>query len=73
MVYEWRAPSDDVAIALSSDEFFERQGTSLTGSFVNLEELAKRVSDGELLESWSTSIADFLFTECGIRAKNRLL
>lgn len=73
MVYEWRAPSDDVAIALSSDEFFERHGTSLTGSFVTLEDLSRRVEAGEINESWSISVADFLLSQSGVRSGDRLI
>lgn len=73
LVYEWRAPSDDIAIALSQDEFFERHGTSLTGNFVQLEELSERVDAQELTESWSLSIADFLFADAGVRSDTRLI
>lgn len=73
LVYEWRAPTDDVAIALSSDEFFERNGTSLTGDFVDLDDLLQRVARGELIESWSTSVADFLFAQHGVKADDRLI
>lgn len=73
LVYEWRAPSNDVAIALSADEFFERHGTSLTGQFVTVENLAYRVANGELVESWSRSVADFLFNIENIKASDKLL
>ena len=56
IVYEWRAETNDVAIALSSAEFFERRGTSLSGSFVSLEELARDVESGKLCEEWSIEI-----------------
>lgn len=72
LVYEWRAPSNDVAIALSADEFFERHGTSLTGQFVTVESLASRVANGELTESWSLSVADFLFSIENIKAGDNL-
>src|SRR5207249_232608 len=35
IVYEWRAQTDEVAVVLSSAEFFERRGTSLSGNFVS--------------------------------------
>lgn len=73
VVYEWRAPSDDVAIALSSDEFFERHGTSLSGSFVSLHDLSSRIISNEVTESWSVSVADFLFAESGVRSESFLL
>jgi predicted NUDIX family phosphoesterase len=56
IVYEWRAETDDVAIALSSAEFFERRGTSLSGSFVSLEDLARDVESGKISEPWSAEI-----------------
>lgn len=73
IVYEWRAPSDDIAIAISKDEFFERHGTSLTGEFLELRELAKKVDRGDLKESWSVSIADFLISGENIEREGRLL
>ena len=57
LVFEWRAETDDVAITLSSAEFFERRGTSLSGTFVSLPELAQDVKSGRLSESWSVEIA----------------
>lgn len=56
VVYEWRAKTDDVAVALSSAEFFERRGTSLSGKFINLENLAQEVESGKLSEPWSIEI-----------------
>jgi len=56
LVYEWRAETDDVAVALSSAEFFERRGTSLSGRFVSLEELAKDVNENKMSEVWSEEI-----------------
>jgi len=32
IVYEWKAKTDDVAIVLSSAEFFERRGAALSGA-----------------------------------------
>jgi predicted NUDIX family phosphoesterase len=69
VVYEWRAETDDVSVALSSSEFFERQGTSLSGSFVAVENLAEDVEAGRLSEAWSAEIVrsllapDHKFTE----------
>jgi hypothetical protein len=40
IVYEWRAETDDVAVALSNSEFFERRGTSLSGKFLAVVDLA---------------------------------
>ncbi len=56
LVYEWRADTDDVAVALSSAEFFERRGTSLSGSFVTIEELASDVLTAKVDEPWSGEI-----------------
>lgn len=56
LVYEWRADTDDVAVALSSAEFFERRGTSLSGSFVSINELVSDVVNAKVDEPWSGEI-----------------
>jgi hypothetical protein len=56
IVYEWRAQTDDVAVALSTAEFFERRGTSLSGKFVSLQLVAEDVETGKLSEIWSAEI-----------------
>jgi predicted NUDIX family phosphoesterase len=56
LVFEWRAETDDVAITLSTAEFFERRGTSLSGKFVSLKDLARDVSDRKIEEEWSCEI-----------------
>ncbi len=53
IVYEWRASTDDVAVVLSRSEFFERRGTSLSGSFASVEALAEDVEAGKVVEPWS--------------------
>lgn len=53
ITYEWRAATNDVAIALSSAEFFERRGTSLSGSFVDIITLARDVEEGSITDPWS--------------------
>ena len=63
IVYEWRARTDDVAIALSATEFFERRGTSLSGSFVAPRQLAADVDNGEICEPWSVEIVRRLLPE----------
>ncbi len=63
IVHEWRAQTDDVAVALSATEFFERRGTSLSGSFVAPEQLARDVDDGRICEPWSVEIARRLLPE----------
>lgn len=56
VAYEWRAETNDVAVALSSAEFFERRGTSLSGSFVDLKDLARDVDQDKLTEPWSVEL-----------------
>jgi predicted NUDIX family phosphoesterase len=56
LVFEWRAETDDVAVTLSTAEFFERRGTSLSGKFVGLDLLAQDIDSGEIKEPWSTEI-----------------
>ncbi len=52
-VYEWRAASDDVEIALCNAEFMEKQGTSLQGTFLPAEKIAEEEQE---LEEWSREI-----------------
>jgi predicted NUDIX family phosphoesterase/thymidylate kinase len=56
IVYEWKAKTDDVAIVLSSAEFFEKRGTALSGTFVPLKDIARDVDDGKIAEEWSVEI-----------------
>lgn len=56
LAYEWRAETDDVAVALSSAEFFERRGTSLSGKFVSIKELSQDVENKKLTELWSVEL-----------------
>jgi predicted NUDIX family phosphoesterase len=56
LVYEWRANTDDVAVVLSSDEFFERRGTSLSGRFIKIDELVRDVFERKIDEVWSEEI-----------------
>lgn len=63
IVYEWRARTDDVAVALSATEFFERRGTSLSGSFVAPRQLAADIDAGRICEPWSVEIARRLLPE----------
>ncbi|MFA5177599.1 MAG: NUDIX domain-containing protein [Candidatus Omnitrophota bacterium] len=53
IVYEWRAASDDVEVALSNAEFFERRGTSLSGKFVEVSEIVEEMNKGGQEEPWS--------------------
>ena len=63
IVYEWCAPTDDVAVALSATEFYERRGTSLSGSFIAPLQLATDVGNGEICEPWSVEIVRHLLPE----------
>lgn len=63
LVYEWRANTDDVAVSLSSAEFFERRGTALSGRFMSPAELVKDVDRGKVSEVWSTEIARNLLAD----------
>ena len=56
IVYEWRAPKNDVSVVLSRTEFFERRGTSLSGSFASVDKLAKDVKNKKLIEPWSIEL-----------------
>ena len=56
IAYEWRASTDDVSIVLSRSEFFERSGTSLSGSFVSVDKLAEDVESKKLNEPWSVTL-----------------
>ena len=56
VAYEWRAPTDDVSVVLSRSEFFERRGTSLSGSFASVNELAEDVENKKLEEPWSVEL-----------------
>ena len=63
LVYEWQAPTDDVAIALNAAEFYERRGTSLSGSFVEPSELAADIDDNVVIEPWSVEIGGRLLPD----------
>ena len=61
IVYEWKAATDDIAVVLSSAEFFERRGTSLSGSFIPLKDLAldvdkEKEKERKVTEEWSVEI-----------------
>ena len=60
IAYEWRAKTNDVSAVLSRSEFFEKSGTSLSGSFCSVEKLSDDVhgkSAGERLdEPWSVEL-----------------
>ena len=56
IVYEWQSETNDVAAVLSRTEFFERSGTSLSGSFASVRQLAEDVANNKLEEPWSVEI-----------------
>ena len=56
IAYEWRASTDDVAVVLSRSEFYERRGTSLSGSFASVDDLARDVEKKKLIEQWSVEL-----------------
>lgn len=56
LVYEWRANTDDVAVALSNSEFFERRGNSLSGTFVSTSDLVRMEQERLISEDWSSQI-----------------
>lgn len=62
IVYEWRAESDDVAISLSTAEFFERRGTSLSGRFLPQSDLVEQIKS-QASEVWSEEIVRELLPE----------
>ncbi|MCY4132617.1 MAG: NUDIX domain-containing protein [Nitrospira sp.] len=56
IAYEWRASTNDVSMVLSRTEFFEKRGTSLSGSFASVDQLAKDVGNNKLAEPWSVEL-----------------
>jgi predicted NUDIX family phosphoesterase len=56
IVYEWRAPTEDVEVALCNSEFIERRGTSLKGDFVSPTELLAETEKAPI-EEWTALIA----------------
>ena len=57
IVYEWRAPKNDVSVVLSRTEFSERRGTSLSGSFASVDELVADVKKKKnIVEPWSVEL-----------------
>ncbi|MBI4580219.1 MAG: NUDIX domain-containing protein [Planctomycetes bacterium] len=72
LVFEWRADTDDVAVSLSSAEFFERRGTSLSGKFVKVDDLVHEVETGKMTEPWSVEIVRELLPDTATKASPRL-
>jgi predicted NUDIX family phosphoesterase len=61
-VFEWRAETDDVEVALCNAEFIEKSGNALSGTFLPLAEIMGEVKDGEISEDWSVEILQNLLT-----------
>nr|VFK27917.1 MAG: Predicted phosphoesterase, NUDIX family [Candidatus Kentron sp. MB]VFK35496.1 MAG: Predicted phosphoesterase, NUDIX family [Candidatus Kentron sp. MB]VFK77309.1 MAG: Predicted phosphoesterase, NUDIX family [Candidatus Kentron sp. MB] len=73
IVYEWRAPSDEVEVVLSNAEFFERHGTSLSGKFLDVAKITEKVNKGVLKEPWSVHIMTKFIEEGSLQLQRRLL
>lgn len=73
VVYEWRAPSDDVRVSLSNAEFYERRGTSLSGNFCGPQELQEKLNQDKKggTEAWTAAIIEEILDET--RGSGRLL
>jgi predicted NUDIX family phosphoesterase len=56
IAYEWRSVTNDVSVVLSRSEFFERRGTSLSGSFAGVDKLVADVRTKRLKEPWSVEL-----------------
>lgn len=56
IAYEWRSVTNDVSVVLSRSEFFERRGTSLSGSFAGVDKLVDDVQTKRLKEPWSVEL-----------------
>ena len=64
IAYEWRADTNDISAVLSRSEFFEKSGTSLSGSFCSVDRLAEDVREKKLVEPWSVELVrNFLAKE----------
>lgn len=72
IVYEWRAKSDDVAVSLSSAEFFERRGTAVSGTFVSVKDIERDVENKSITEPWSTEIVRKLLAETAGKSEKEL-
>lgn len=66
IVYEWYAKTNDVVVALSNAEFFERRGTSLSGKFVAIDQIVEDLNSKKMAEQWSdTIVREFLASDHG--------
>ncbi len=70
IVYELRTKTDKIDVALCSAEFFERRGTSLSGTFVEIEKFRGSIENRGQSEVWTEEIiANFLTSEEEIAQK----
>lgn len=72
IVYEWQAETDDVAVALSNAEFFERIGTSLSGSFISVKELSDDINRKKVEELWSVTLVHKYLSDNDLNRKPSL-
>jgi predicted NUDIX family phosphoesterase len=72
LVFEWRARTDEVEVALSNAEFFERMGNSLSGTFIAVDALLREYEGGEIGEEWSGHIVKNFIAETSGKAKRDL-
>lgn len=63
IVHEWRAETDDVAVSLSSAEFYERRGTAVSGTFVSIKELQESIQNPLIDEAWTAEIVQRILPE----------
>lgn len=73
IAYEWRASTNDVSVVLSRTEFFEKRGTSLSGSFASVDQLAKDVGNNKLAEPWSVELVREFLAKDTFDSNPRLL
>lgn len=72
LVFEWKAQTNDVAITLSTAEFFERRGTSLSGKFVPHAQLVAQVAEAGGAEPWTEEILRELLRSDHVTIPERL-
>ena len=72
LVYEWQAKEEDVEVALSNAEFFERTGNALSGTFISAEQILVEHERGELTEEWSSQIVKNFLGETSQGARRDL-
>lgn len=66
IAYEWIAKTEDVSVVLSTAEFFERTGGSLSGKFVAVQDLEQSDSSGKT-EPWTLALYKNHLATGGVR------